>query len=366
MPFVGMQATHRGNRICCASSKYVQGSPKDFWHSDYVKQVRDKMQKGELLDECKRCYREEDNDQFSLRQHYNAYFKEVGQSDQPLSFDLDFSNLCNLKCIMCGPDRSSQWSKELGHKDVTPISKSKIDQLCDMADNLQHMTIQGGEPSIMPEFEYLFEKLVTNGQCDKITIDCISNLTNVNNKFYTLLENFKTVNLNVSVDSYGKINDYIRYPSKFTTLEANLLSLIDRDIQANLQITLQTLSLINFGDFLDWIDKVHQQFKSAGKTLGLNMSFVSDKDALNPLYAPNKLKAHFIADIEKFLKNKQSVFDMKFTLALHNLKNTFVSKNTIEKVPETMEYLANLNQRRNIKVEDYIEKFEKYFKKPVK
>ena len=112
MPFVGFQATHRGHRICCASKNVTSDSINDFWHSDYIKNVRSKMLKGEYVKECTSCYQSEEQGQISLRNHYNNRYKDFSENNLPTALDLDFSNLCNLKCIMCGPDRSSMWAKE--------------------------------------------------------------------------------------------------------------------------------------------------------------------------------------------------------------------------------------------------------------
>jgi len=364
MPFVGFQAAHRGNTLCCNSEPLSNTTPKQFWNGDFMKSVREKMLKGELVDACKSCYKAEAQGKVSLRSHYNSVYKDWDQQDTPLALDLDFSNFCNLQCVMCGPERSSQWAKELGEeKQVLRIEKSEIDELISMSDKLRHITIQGGEPSIMPEFQYLFEKLVSNGRAKDITIDCISNLTNVNNRFYQLLDHFKHTNLNVSIDQHGDINNYIRYPSNFHVLEKNLLSLKNKPVQASLQITLQTLSLIDFDKFLAWIEQMHKEFKSVGKNLGLSLSFVTSRDALNPFFAPNELKKQFISDIEKFIANTSSKFDVKFILVLKNLTKTFVANNKIEKKQETLDFVTKLDQRRGIKITDYIGNFAKYFSK---
>lgn len=363
MPFVGLQSTHRGNRLCCASKKYSNKSIKSFWESDYIQSVRSKMLAGELVSDCQRCYEQEKNDQISLRQHYNNTFVETGEKAKPEYLDLDFSNLCNLQCIMCGPDRSSQWTKELGRKEITPIDTSAIDEILDMCSSIKHINLQGGEPSIMPQFDYLLQNLLKNGLSHQITIDCITNLTNLNNKFFTLLNSFKSVNLNVSVDSYGRHNDYIRYPSKFTNVEDNLKKAADMQIQINLQITLQTISMFNFYDFLSWINSMTKYYENKGKKLGLNMSFVDAPQLLNVKYAPNKLKKHFVSQIALFRKEKRFSFDTKFNLELVNLEKKLVEQNKFEKSVETIQFVENLDARRSIKITDYVPDFYDYFKK---
>ena len=64
-----------------------------------------------------------------------------------------------------------------------------------------------------------FDLLKKDGTISNITLDCITNLTNINNRFYEILNDFKQVNIDVSIDSYDLSNDYIRYPSKFNKIE---------------------------------------------------------------------------------------------------------------------------------------------------
>lgn len=361
MPFVGFQATHKYNRLCCAAKEPKNKlNTKDFWNSKYLEQVRKKMIAGEQLDECTGCYKDENKGKISLRNHYNARFKDWGQKETPTAMDLDFSTLCNLKCIMCGPDRSSQWSKELGQIEKSPISKTEIDELCSISENVKHLTIQGGEPSVMPEFEYYFQYLKNNNLIQNIEIDCISNLTNVNNKFYKLLSEFKNVNLDVSIDAYGDACNYIRFPSNFEKIEQNLLSLIDRKIQVNLQISLQTLSMYNFYDFLVWIHNINAQFEMKNKKIGLNLSFVTSPAIYDINFAPIKLKEKFLSDIAKFKSSYSLKHNLKFNMSIRNIEKTLLSTHTTDNWAELERNIQTLDQRRNIKVTNYIPDFYKY------
>ena len=81
--------------------------------------------------------------------------------------DLDLSNLCNLKCVMCDSDRSSQHAKDKG-LGVSAISREYIESLIEISNDLRLVTIQGGEPSIMEEFAYYFGELHKKGTIEAI------------------------------------------------------------------------------------------------------------------------------------------------------------------------------------------------------
>jgi pyruvate-formate lyase-activating enzyme len=363
MPFVGFQSAHGGCRLCCGVSGPDRSnliSGKEFWNSEYLSEVRKKMEKGDRVPACQKCYDEETLGKLSLRNHYNARYKDLNEMESPTALDLDFSNLCNLQCVMCGPDRSSQWAKELGNKEVLSISKDKLDIICKMSHNVKYLTIQGGEPSLMPEFEYYFQYLKDNKLIHNIKVDCISNLTNTNNKFYYLLDEFKTVDLNASVDSFGLVNNYIRYPSNFEKIEKNLIKLSEKKIQVNLQITLQVLGMFNFYEFLMWIADMQQKFKQNNKDLGLNLSYVTGHPYLDIRNAPKKLKQKMLEDINNFSKKHKIRNNLKFNIGLKNLKKILTTPQQMNASKELQSYIHSIDTRRSIKVTNYIPDFFKY------
>jgi len=360
MPFVGMQVSHRGNSLCCVAKKSNHRSVKEFWQSDYLRDVRSKMSKGEQVGDCNYCYKAEEQGKISLRNHYNSVYKKLDTAQTPTAMDLDFSNLCNLQCVMCGPDRSSQWSRELGNKKISHTTKKELDDLCGISNKVRHLNIQGGEPSLMPEFEYYFQYLKEKNLIKNIELDCISNLTNINNKFYQLLNDFKSVNLNASIDSFGRTNDYIRYPSNFKKIEQNLLELSEKNIQINLQITLQILSMFNFSDFLHWINDIQIRFHQKNKILGLNLFYVEQPSYLCIQNASKKLKQKFIQDVQKFIPNKHIRYNLKFMLELKNLEKTLLQSHKDSDNDELISYINILDTRRNIKITNYIPDFYEY------
>ena len=364
MPYVGFQNTYRGNRLCCGAQGLHNSNVKDFWNSKYLKEVRSKMEHGKKLKECSKCYEEEAQGKFSLRNHYNALYKDLELQDTPAVMDLDFSNLCNLQCIMCGPDRSSQWAKELGDKQVLNIAYNKIDELSEISHNIKHITIQGGEPSIMPEFVHYFEYLEANDLMKNIEIDCISNLTNTNNKFYEFLYKFKTVNLNASIDAYALVNNYIRYPSKFEKIEENLISLADKNLQVNLQISLQVLSMYNFYEFLEWIEKMQEIYQGKNKKLGLNLSYVTSPAHFDVVKSSKMLKDKMVEDLNKYKNILKKPKDVKFQLQLKNLLTMLKNKQLKKDESSALiKYIEEIDSRRNIKITNFIPDFHTYLPK---
>ena len=101
-------------------------------NSPIMKSVRKNMLEGKWPKECIRCKREFASNMNSRniyerqslagiveKENYPGYNKAkaltqsdgtISPDDFPVSFlDVRFGNLCNLKCIMCGPGESNKW-----------------------------------------------------------------------------------------------------------------------------------------------------------------------------------------------------------------------------------------------------------------
>ena len=63
-----------------------------------------------------------------------------------------------------------------------------LDNLYSISKDVQQITIQGGEPSIMEEYEYYFDLLDKGNIAKNIDLHVITNATNVNKKFYKILK----------------------------------------------------------------------------------------------------------------------------------------------------------------------------------
>ena len=121
----GLFVSHRGQSFCCANpDKHQDISPKEFWNGDIRKTALDNMNQNKSVKGCDVCYRTEKNKIPSERNAYNR-LNHIPTKKLPTILDVDFSNLCNLKCIMCNSSRSSQWAKAAG-KGVSAISTKKL------------------------------------------------------------------------------------------------------------------------------------------------------------------------------------------------------------------------------------------------
>ena len=94
----------------------------EYFNSDYMNEKRKSFLNDERLAICNACWKREDKGLPSRRilSLDSDYKEQVNKYKQGLDlvpnhpvFKIKFGNLCNLKCIMCGPQSSSAWAQHL-------------------------------------------------------------------------------------------------------------------------------------------------------------------------------------------------------------------------------------------------------------
>jgi sulfatase maturation enzyme AslB (radical SAM superfamily) len=84
--------------------------------------------------------------------------------------------------------------------------------------HLQHVKILGGEPFITPNFEKFIDYLIERADPTQICIEIATNGTKIPKKSVVKkLNKFRLLNINISLDSYSKANDYQRVGSSYLT-----------------------------------------------------------------------------------------------------------------------------------------------------
>lgn len=339
-------------RLCCKVNKdyliardgddeiYKAGthSLEDWWNSAYLEDIRTRMVNGEDLPECSRCHDVEDMGGTSHRMLSSVRWEEISpgadftKSKYPVDIEARLGNLCNLKCVMCDPNASSQHEKErkdLYEKGIVekllPVKEYKVwntrhavNEIIGISEHIQILKLFGGEPTIMPEVPYLLGQLVESGASKNIHLKITTNLTNVNATFLEYLRHFKRVSIHVSVDGYGSVQEYIRFPSKWNTIAKNIktvlkLSQENDNVDIVFLITLQILNITNVKKFIDWLDENKTKERM---TVSFNM-------VDNPAYyqinlLPLEARPAAIADLEAF-RNRPYIDERGVDFAINTL-----------------------------------------------
>jgi MoaA/NifB/PqqE/SkfB family radical SAM enzyme len=252
-PWLHLNATPKGDIYPCCSNDYSAplANTKDMsleqaFNSDYMKQLRLNMLKGEKSDICNFCYSHEKASPHSFRTYsmdnFADNFDEVmsmthtdGTVDEfkMRYFDIRFSNICNFKCRTCGTEFSSQWALE-DRKTYNPdgpiiihVDDEKggvLDEIIDQVEHIDLAYFAGGEPLITPEHYVILEEMIRKGRTDTV-LRYNTNASTVSYKdkdIFELWKHFDRIELSCSIDHYGERAELMRHGTDWGKVEANL------------------------------------------------------------------------------------------------------------------------------------------------
>jgi organic radical activating enzyme len=299
---------------------------EEHFNSDIMKQLRLDLMSGKRRNDfCSRCYKSEDAGFPAGRHGVNSDLGHLiddsiskVQPDgyiEPVikSWDIRYSNLCNLKCRSCGNIYSTTWSKEdseyVDYHDYSEIKAfpAGTDPLENQYNNVEKIYFAGGEPLIMPEHYATLSKIIKLGRADKVRLVYNTNMTKLNyNKNYLpdFWKQFKKVTLGLSIDSFGDRANYIRHGSvKWNKIEANIKEMSKYAINAESNIDYffsPTVSLLN----VYTLTNLHQYLFDADLIVGIDsilLNILHGPADLSMLNLPRNIKDDIQLKIEKHI-----------------------------------------------------------------
>ena len=221
-------------------------TPKEFYQSQPMQDLRHAMKIGDfqfLNKFCKVCINKEKIGARSARQFYNEEFlheykdkkkilddainkdyPEFFYSVEPTSL---ITNFCNLSCNMCHSAVSSGVHNESVTLHEIPNSTGKIakhtkefySQLEYALNHCCEVKLVGGETVLSPNLYFILDLIKDPSD---INLKIATNGTSLPRKFIEYCKKFRQVFVSFSLEGVGKVNEYIRYPSKWNKIKKNL------------------------------------------------------------------------------------------------------------------------------------------------
>ena len=208
-----------------------------------------------------------------------------------------------------------------------------------------------------------FQKLEEKGYASDIDLQIITNVTNVNRKFYDLIATFKTVRLSVSVDAYGTANDYIRWPSKFKQITKNIHSISNMpgNIQVDILSSLNILSMFDYHKFLKWCGDLEKIFDLTGKKIRMVPMKVQEPKQFSPFSAPRRLKDKFVDDVKLFTTENPLKHNSNWKLEMMLLcRSIQQSPEDTHAISVLKDEVKELDAKRKVDITNYIPNFHEY------
>ena len=240
----------------------------------------------------------------------------------------------------------NNWTNELGVREEWYKDKElKMKMYEHISDNIEKLTIIGGEPTLIPEFYEIFDYCDKNNTLQDKIVVIVTNLTNTNPKITKWLPKLKEWHIWASVDGLGERTEYIRYPSNWQKILASL-EFYKKNIGTNGGITLspavQLLNIDQLDDIIKWwIDwcggELNDQYNFTW------LATVWYPLICNPNIAPREWRLKVADKLEKYK------FDDVYDSIVHNLRKDYHSKDSyIELQKAFIKYNDKQDQFRNV------------------
>ena len=294
LPWVHMHAFPDGRAYPCCLADYWhpvgdlrKNTMAEVWNQKPYKHLRKNMINETKSKECTKCYEQEANGFFSMRndanRNYGHHIEEIAQTQEDGThpefkiryWDVRFSNLCNFRCRSCGPIFSSNWYQDhvkmygkkpdvLG-RDMAVIeytTGNEDDMIAQMMPHVPHLEqvyFAGGEPLIMKEHYLLLEKLIEAGKTD-VRIQYNTNFSELAFKDKHVFEywkHFKNVSVGASLDASGARAELMRKGTDWAQAVDNRRRMMTEvpHVDFYISATISSMNVLHVLDFhREWTD----------------------------------------------------------------------------------------------------------------
>lgn len=300
-------------QICCVSEQNTtsddgrvlrlgRDSYDDVFNSTHFREVRAAMLRGERVPACQQCYAEEALGTHSVRRGMSEHWlradgeeimRRVRRSREldfrvdspPLYLDLRQGNLCNLKCRMCVPQNSvmlqreftsiaarDPWFRDTIHDGrVDPeiadwYAKPKfLDEVRALLPTLRSIYFTGGEPTLIESNYALMQECIDRGFAGKISLFFNTNVMQLPDQFLEMLPKFESTILSLSVDGVGAVQEYIRPPSRWATIDKHLRRFAGAALPNVILLanpTVQIFNAVNITELFRYFDSLNREYNA--------------------------------------------------------------------------------------------------------
>ena len=396
-------------QLCCVSGggsgiNLNEQTLSDYWESDYVKDARRRMLMGRKVKACRRCYREEAHGRRSHRLVENDVWRERcgedviqrliddtaedGSLDAPIQYiDLRLGNTCNMQCVMCQPRESSRWlptarklSQLCGDQELIDswTAKSSIESRRfewyrnrDFWSNLEtflphvsEIIVAGGEPFLIKE-QFAFVKACCElGEAGHIRLRYHTNGSIFPAEMAPYWEQFERVHFMVSIDGVGEVADYVRHPSKWNEIDANvrLFDGLGENTVTSFNSTIHAFNVFRLPEVLDWAAdsglRSRERFPSMQEFFHVSLVHHPNYQSVRVLPADYKqIISERLADYTRTRLSGQPVDELTAALRFMN------SEDHSNLMPRLVEYTARLDEIRGSDVLQTLPELQPYWRR---
>lgn len=248
LPFIHQHIdTKQRQRVCCHSTTEIT--------PERLIGIQQDMLANLPVPECSTCTKCEQQKQFSFRQtetrdwfrNYPELCQDAIKNPVVISYDLRYSNNCNLRCQMCDAESSSEWARYIGKEVFQTWDPDSIT----INPDAKKIYFAGGEPFMIKSFSQVLNS-IENTDCE---IQVNTNATILTEHLLSALERFRDVTFILSIDGTGSTIEKIRTLCDWNIIQKNIDTLRHRlSPKFMVNTVLQKDNLDNIPELANWID----------------------------------------------------------------------------------------------------------------
>lgn len=342
------------------------------WNSQRMQDLRQAFLNGEKPADCNSCWEREAQIGHSRRIWFDEKFGKyitkpttdlVVEEPQIVQADINLSNVCNLKCRMCGSWASNSWFEEevaLAEKDrryqknrkmqsVRNVTVDDIQNILPHVKDVRRIDFKGGEPMLAKHHDNFLQWMIDEGMTD-VHLLYTTNGTVQNWRILNLLAQFKNVSLVFSIEGTGTRYSYIRggkYPIE--QIESNMARYNELDnVKINFNVTVQNYNLMNLVELYNLLHEWEAKYKRVDANSAFT-TICNQPNYLSPLNVPDNMRdtaLEQLAEIDDFKTLRRSLAKRKFD---PELWQTFI------------DFTRDLDKMRGDNILDHCPEFTEYF-----
>lgn len=361
-PFIELLVDNGSTTVCCRSRKEITTleNLKDFNTDRHYSKIRSAMLNGELLEHCQVCYRDEQNGLLSARQQETVEWAnrlnldsvgDLMSIDGPVYYEVRPSNNCNLQCRICTPHFSKLIQAEynkIGLHDTTVTYKYSNFDFVDL-NKVKKLYVAGGEPTAMPEFYEFLRNSILQKQTDFEFI-VNTNAHKISSVLLDLGREFSNLQYIVSIDGFGKANEYSRWPSNWDNQISNIHRLINNGHKVTFNVVVSVYTIFSFAQLITFLQSefpgclIHAQYAH-----GRQYPFVIE-------YKASVLES--VVELQHSeIYHGNNLFRSFVDTTIANIRQSSLDQT---KLAEFFKFNDLLDRSRSVKLEDYIPELEAY------
>ena len=293
---------------------FKKDSIDTIFNSESAKELRRSMLQGVLPPDCAKCIDYEKLGIKSARYwaSQQGWAQEVLDSIPSITrddgsvtdykikyWDLRWSNLCNMNCVMCDPEWSSLWTQDVKNKlanfsdeaieedEHLRLFKASIENdvkkvrhlpnqnwIDDHITDVEHIYFAGGEPLIMNEHWYILNKLIEFNRFD-VRIKYNTNMLKLDFKGQNAIDlwknwDYRKLSVEGSIDETGKRAEWIRSGTVWEIVENNIKQVRDAGIQTFANTSIGCYNVVRLPELIDELYELYNSPINANAQVNLN------------------------------------------------------------------------------------------------